>query len=101
MLADVRGRDQNLSQGNRVIRQEVESEIVFRVRIGIDYTCNIDDETDCLGIYKLWGVTILVNNCEPVLQCNLNDETSAERMTDHLTTYKQVQLSQQRRQRDC
>lgn len=50
MLTDVRSRDKNLSQGDRIIRKEVERQVVLSIRIGVDDSCDVDDETDGLWI---------------------------------------------------
>jgi hypothetical protein len=52
VLADIRGGDENLREGDRVVWEEVERKIVFRFRVGVDDPRDIDDETDCLSIYQ-------------------------------------------------
>ena len=49
VLADVRGRDQHLSQGDRVVGEEEDAEVVFGVRVGVDHAGGVDDQADGLG----------------------------------------------------
>ena len=48
MLADIRGRYQDLSERNGIIRKEVELQKVLGIRVGIDDTCNVHNETNRL-----------------------------------------------------
>lgn len=46
MLRNIRCGDKNFSQRDRVVRQEEHLEDLVRVLIGVDDTCNVDDEAD-------------------------------------------------------
>lgn len=46
VLADVRRRDENLGERNRVVRKEEKAEQVFSVRILVDDTSDVNDETN-------------------------------------------------------
>ena len=42
MLTDIRGRNQNFSKRYGVIRQEIELEEIFGIRIDVDNTSNVN-----------------------------------------------------------
>jgi len=46
MLTDIRRGNQDFGQRDGVVWQEVELEIIFRVRIGIDDAGNVDDKAN-------------------------------------------------------
>ena len=46
MLRNIRGRDKELREGDRIVRQEQHSQNIRDVRIGVDDACNVDDEAD-------------------------------------------------------
>ena len=46
MLTDIRSRNQDFGERDRVVGQEVELEVVLGVRVGVDDLGDIDDETD-------------------------------------------------------
>jgi hypothetical protein len=48
VLADVRGRDEDLSEGDGVVREEEDLEVVLGIRVGVDDARRVDDETDGL-----------------------------------------------------
>ena len=48
MLTDIRGRDENLCEGDRVIRKEVKLKVFVGLRVRIDNSSYIDDEANGL-----------------------------------------------------
>ena len=46
VLTDIRSRDEDLGEGNGIIRQEEEAKEVLGLGIVVDDACNIDDEFD-------------------------------------------------------
>ena len=48
MLTDIRGRDENLCEGDRVIRKEVKLKVFVGLRVRIDNSGYIDDEANGL-----------------------------------------------------
>lgn len=48
MLADVRSRDQDFGERDRVIGEEVELEVVLGVWVRVDLSGNVDDQADGL-----------------------------------------------------
>jgi len=48
MLADIRGRYQDFSERNGIIRQKVELQKVLGIWVGIDDTRNVHDKTNRL-----------------------------------------------------
>ena len=51
MLADVRSRDQDFGERDRVIGEEVELEVVLGVWVRVDLSGNVDDQADSLTHY--------------------------------------------------
>lgn len=62
MLTDIRGRDENLCEGDRVIRKEVKLKVFVGLRVRIDNSSYIDDEAN--GLFLLAKV-ILKDKREP------------------------------------
>ena len=52
MLANIRRRNENLGERNRVVGQEVELEVVLGVGVRVDDACDVDYEADRLD--KMW-----------------------------------------------
>ncbi len=48
MLTDVRGRDEDLSERHGVVGQEVKTEDVLCLGVGVDDTRDVDDQADGL-----------------------------------------------------
>ena len=48
MLTNIRGRDENLCEGDRVIGKEVKLEVFVGLRVRIDNSSYIDDEANGL-----------------------------------------------------
>ena len=46
MLTDIRSRDEDLGEGNGIIRQEEEAKEVLGLGIVVDDACDIDNEFD-------------------------------------------------------
>jgi len=46
VLADVRSRNQHLRERDGVVREEVKTEKIFRVGVGIEDACSVDDKAD-------------------------------------------------------
>lgn len=46
MLRDVRRRDEDFSQRDRIVRQEVHLQVLRRIRVLVDDASDIDDEPD-------------------------------------------------------
>lgn len=51
MLTDIGRGDQHLGEGDGVVREEVELQVVLGVGIVVDDACNVDDETDGLKTF--------------------------------------------------
>lgn len=47
MLAEVRSRDEYLSERDRVIRQEEHRKVLRSLWVFVDYSRDVDDETNC------------------------------------------------------
>ena len=72
MLTNIGGRNQDFSQRYRVIRQEVELEELFGIRISVDDASNVDYQTNGLFGKMIRARSGKQLSYEQVWQCNLN-----------------------------
>ena len=59
-MADIGSGDEDLGERDAVVGQEVELEVVLRVRVRVDHARDVDDEADDLGEMSASSPTIRV-----------------------------------------